>query len=361
MKRLKQYIEWPVMLYKANKKAGILFLSGIVFLIAGFFTDKNFIHNILFFTQGITTFFFVLSLSGMILAAIHFLTGATWSERLLPYLMKPARILVYLPVFIIILTAFFRVHDQQNLESGIQKVYFNSWFLMGRTLLIIFFLYFFSVRFHDCYCKKNIKKIKNLSAVFLFILPFIFIIFTLDWLSGKIPGWINSANSIYYLTGLLSGGLALALFLLFNEKKSASVEDPGFNYHAGRYLTAFISLWAYAWFCRLLITWYAGIPAEAEFFGIIKSWPGYFLFFLNPVLNFIVPFFLLLSKKSKEKKSILYISSIFVLAGRLTDHLLLPGFASRGGFEFFTMAGLSLASAALLLLFISSPASGKNA
>ncbi len=342
------------MLYKSNKKAGILFLSGFVFLIAGIFTDKNFIHHILLNTQGITTFFFVLSLSGMILAAIHFLSGASWSERLLPYLMKPGRILVYLPVFFIILIAFFRIHDQQNLESGIQKVYFNSWFLMGRTLLIIFFLHFFSVHVHDCYCKKNLKKVKNLSAVFLFILPFIFIIFTLDWLSGKIPGWINSANSIYYLSGLLSGGLALALLLFFNKKKSASEEDPGFNYHAGRYLTAFISLWAYTWFCRLLITWYAGIPAEAEFFGIIKSWPGYFLFFLNPVLNFIVPFFLLLSKKTKEKKSILYISSILVLAGRLTDHLLQSGISGVNGFGFFTVTAMVLFAIALMYILIKS-------
>ena len=362
MKFLKHHPSIFMKWLKDNRLSAILAIAGLLFLIAGMIFETAFLPHLMTVLQTSVVFFFTLAVSGMLLVSVHFLSNAKWSDQLLPTLLKTGKLLLYLPLFFIILLAFYRIGAQQNLLDPVQKVYFNSWFLTGRTLLICYLFYYFQNRFVLLFENKEIKKLKNTSAIFILIFPFIFMFFTFDWLSGSIPGWINSIHIFYQVAGLLNGGFALALIIYLRRIFSNSTNDNKliFNYNSGRYILLFSSLWAYTWISRLLISWYASIPAEAEFYMAGSGFLQSVLFFVNPLLNFLIPFILLLSKKIKEKEKALLFVSVLVIAGRWIDQLSLAGIDKIPGKSYLTLVGILLMTLAIITGFTKSVSVNKT-
>ena len=76
---------------------------------------------------------------------------------------------------------------------------------------------------------------------------------------------------------------------------------------------------AYLWFCQYLLIWYSNIPDETTHY-VLRSTPGWRpLFWLNPIVNFVAPFFLLLPAWRKKRESTLLLGAGMVLVGRVLD------------------------------------------
>jgi len=87
----------------------------------------------------------------------------------------------------------------------------------------------------------------------------------------------------------------------------------------GKMLFAFVTFWAYIWVCQYLLIWYGNIPEEITHY--IKRTNGWWLFFfyLNLVVNWVVPFTVLLSARAKRRVEMLKIISVLLLCGHWLD------------------------------------------
>jgi Ni/Fe-hydrogenase subunit HybB-like protein len=87
----------------------------------------------------------------------------------------------------------------------------------------------------------------------------------------------------------------------------------------GKLLFAFSTFWMYIWFSQYMLIWYSNIPEETEYFlrRQYRFWQP--LFLLNVGLNWIAPFFLLLSRRTKRDPRMLAKVAAIVLAGRWVD------------------------------------------
>jgi hypothetical protein len=75
----------------------------------------------------------------------------------------------------------------------------------------------------------------------------------------------------------------------------------------------------YLWFSQYMLIWYANLPEETGYY--VQRLHGFWqpLFFLNLALNWVVPFFALLPKSSKQRPGVLGLVAFTLLIGRWLD------------------------------------------
>jgi hypothetical protein len=122
----------------------------------------------------------------------------------------------------------------------------------------------------------------------------------------------------------------------------------------GKLMFGFATLWAYLWFSQFLLIWYANIPEETVYF-IARMHGGWAVpFYVNVVLNWALPFVLLLPRPAKRNPTHLLRVAAVLLAGRWLDlHLMvapanMPDGAGLGVYELAGMVGMG----ALFLLAV---------
>ena len=183
-----------------------------------------------------------------------------------------------------------------------------------------------------------------------------FTVASVDWLMSLEPKWTSTLYPWYVFSGTFVGGLAaltMLAVLLRRRGLFASVNEHHLH-ELGKYVFAFSCFWAYLWFCQYLLIWYANIPDETTHF-VLRLTPGWrYLFFLNPIINFVLPFALLLPAKRKRRERTLLMGAAVVLAGRALDLYMLimpPVLGSRPSLGLAEPAAFVGLAAVFLLAF----------
>jgi hypothetical protein len=134
----------------------------------------------------------------------------------------------------------------------------------------------------------------------------------IDLLMALDPMWFSTMFGVYYLASCVQGinaFLPLVAMWLQNRgvlKKSVTVEHL---HDLGKMVFAFTVFWAYIGFSQFMLIWYANIPEETGWFKerFVGGWSsGWGL--LSAVLlfgHFVIPFFGLLSRHIKRRRSTL--------------------------------------------------------
>jgi len=94
----------------------------------------------------------------------------------------------------------------------------------------------------------------------------------------------------------------------------------------GKFLFAFSIFWTYLWFSQFMLIWYANVGEETVYFRTrYDHYPV--LFYGNLVINFLVPFFVLMRNDTKRKFGSVGIVAGIVLFGHWWDYFLMikPG------------------------------------
>ncbi len=94
----------------------------------------------------------------------------------------------------------------------------------------------------------------------------------------------------------------------------------------GNYMFAFSIFWTYLWFSQYMLIWYGNVPEETVYFHTrLHEYPV--AFYMNIVLNFALPFLVLLRNDTKRKYgTMLFVACVLVFSHWLDYFLMLkPG------------------------------------
>jgi len=176
---------------------------------------------------------------------------------------------------------------------------------------------------------SNYEKSFKVACVFMVIFGFTVPLFAFDTIMSLEARWFSTMFGWYNFAALWVSGLSvITLFAIYLRKLgyfSWITEDHLHN--LGQLMFGFSVFWTYLWFAQFLLTYYANIPEEAEYF--YRRWEPEFKpwFWLNIVINFASPLLVLMSRGSKRSVSVLKAACILLILGHWLDYwqMIMPG------------------------------------
>jgi hypothetical protein len=170
-----------------------------------------------------------------------------------------------------------------------------------------------------------------------------------DWIMSLDVHWFSTLFGWYVLIGMFVTSLAFITILLWFLKrlgylsyiKSDHIHDMAIL------IFGFSIFWTYQWFVQYELIWYAHLPEETSYY-IERLRHFEVIFYLNLGINFIVPFFGLITFKSKHNTGWVAAVAAVVLAGHWLDYWLMIMPATAGD-----KAGIGVLEICMTLLYAS--------
>jgi hypothetical protein len=172
------------------------------------------------------------------------------------------------------------------------------------------------------------KRERKWAASFLPLGGFLSTVFLWQLIMSIDTHWYSTMFAWYSTISLFLGGLALfiALILYLQSKGYLEYVTREHLHDLGKYLFGISIFWTYLWFDQFMLIWYGNIGEETIYFKErMDNYPV--LFWGNLVLNFVVPFFVLMRNDTKRKAGTLFFAALLVFLGHWLDffYMIKPG------------------------------------
>jgi hypothetical protein len=143
-----------------------------------------------------------------------------------------------------------------------------------------------------------------------------------DWVMSLEKEWFSTILGLLFVVGCALSAMALGTFFLVLARKTVSFAGKLYTHQwkdLGNLLFTLTILWAYMSFSQYLITYSGNLPEEIPYF--IKRNVGGWEFVGGALifLHFMLPFFLLLSSRTKRTPALLGGVALFIVLIRLVD------------------------------------------
>ncbi|MGZ3755733.1 MAG: quinol:cytochrome C oxidoreductase [Mucilaginibacter sp.] len=176
---------------------------------------------------------------------------------------------------------------------------------------------------------SNYDKSFKVACIFMVIFGFTVPLFAFDAIMSLEARWFSTMFGWYNFAALWVSGLSvITLFAIYLRKIGYFTwitEDHLHN--LGQLMFGFSVFWTYLWFAQFLLTYYANIPEESEYF--YRRWEPEFKpwFWLNIVVNFATPLLVLMARDSKRAIPILKTACVILILGHWLDYwqMIMPG------------------------------------
>jgi hypothetical protein len=209
-----------------------------------------------------------------------------------------------------------------------------------------------------------------LSTVFLIFFGVSSSIAAWDWVMSIDTHWFSTMFGWYVFASWWVTGLSLITLIVAFLKDAGYLKIVNSNHmhDLGKFVWAFSIFWTYIWFGQFLLIYYAHIPEETVYFvERMKNSPYGWIFYANIILNFVLPFLLLMTRDSKRQLSTLKLVCPIIIIGHWFDfyNMVTPGVMQHDGALGFIEIGVALIFlAAFLFVALTSltklPLFGKN-
>ncbi len=190
-------------------------------------------------------------------------------------------------------------------------------------------------------------KLRKLSAIFLVIFAVSSSVSAWDWVMSIDPHWFSTMFGWYVFASWWVSGLALITYSVarLKERGYLSVINANHLHDLGKFVFAFSIFWTYIWFSQFLLIYYANIPEETVYFvERMTTAPYSWVFYVNLLMNFALPFLLFMTRDSKRHISMLKLVCPLVLIGHWFDFYMMvnPGIMQENGGIGFMEIGMTL-------------------
>lgn len=346
-------------------------------------------HNIYFVGLGIIGLFFV---------AIQYAAQAGWSSGMI---RVPLAMGSWIPIaFFLTLVLWFFVkgdifhwtHGDLYMEgAGFDEIinkkapYFfwplaaGSFPLFYILRMVIFFAlwYYFFTQIRKNMLAEDISpstthwyKNRTLSAWFLIFFAISSSVAAWDWVMSIDTHWFSTMFGWYVFASWWVTGLAFITLVVVLLKDSGYLKIVNSNHlhDLGKFIFAFSIFWTYIWFSQFLLIYYANIGEEAIYFvERMTTSPYQWIFYTNIILNFALPFLLLMTRDAKRQMSMLKLVCPIVMIGHWFDfyNMVTPGVMQlEGGVGFMELGVFLIFLSAFLLVVLTAlarvPLIGRN-
>jgi hypothetical protein len=352
---------------KFKALTGVLILIGLASVIFGFMSDPARVWNNILLNN---MFYISISIGSLLFFSLQYISNSGWSAL---FQRIPLAMGIWLPVgALLMFLLYFGLPDiYEWAQPGIAETdkliahkqpFLNVPFYMIRIVLYFALWISLFVVLRRYAIKEDSKtglvayaKLRYYSKVFIFVAAFFFSMASIDWVMTIDAHWYSTlfgfraaVTSIYYAVAVI----ILIIFWLrrlgyFGELNEAHRHD------FARYLFRFSIVWGYLWFMQFLIIWYANIPELTAYYypRFIGEWKV--LFYSEPLINFAIPFIVMMSDVVGKNKIVMTAISILLIFGLWISLFLqiMPG--SMGTLQFGLIeAGSWLGFTGLFLLLV---------
>ena len=195
-------------------------------------------------------------------------------------------------------------------------IYFAIWWALS------FFLTKWSAEQDHPPMRDNSARFKALSGPGLILYGFTITFAAIDWIMSIDPSWISTIFGLSFLIGQVLSALCFAVVverILFRYKPMSELLKPEQVHDHGKFMLAFIMVWAYFAFSQWLIIWAGNLPEEITWYirRLDGGW-GYVGLVLV-LFHFAVPFVFLISRPFKRDITRLVWLAAWLLLMRYVD------------------------------------------
>jgi hypothetical protein len=318
----------------------------------------------------IAYWFLSLGLGGLAFIAMHYVSGGRWATaiRRVPEAMAGTIPLAAVGLGLVLVfgrSLYPWAAESAGSENSLQKVWLNWPFFLGRTVVYLGLWTLFGAlilrqsRRQDvdgdiAHTRSNVR----LSAGFLVVFGLTLWLASEDWLMSLEPGWSSTVFSVYEFSGIVVAGLAVMILFSVWLHRLGPFRHVLTTHHLhdlGMLLFGFSTFWVYLWFCQYMLIWYVNNPEETPWVAVRSHGPWARLLIVSLVLNWAIPFVILLPRWTKKRAAILGPVAAMVLAGHWLDLYvaILPPSGFPSALIISCEAGLLVAAMGLFgLLFI---------
>ena len=324
----------------------IMVAIGIVAVVIGFMSDKTRTWAVLLQNNF---YFMAISLCGTFLMAFNYVAQAGWSVSIKRVAEAQGGFLKFGMIGLILIFIFghhdiyswthAEFYDPNSPEydhilagkSGFLNVPFYVIRLIAYSIIWVGFTYV--LRRHSLQEDQDgglvhYRRSITLSAVFLVLFAITSSTSAWDILMSIDAHWFSTLFGWYTFIGLFVSGMAMmCLIILYLRSRGYMGHVTENHLHdVGKFMFAFSIFWTYLWFSQFMLIWYANLPEEVVYFQV--RW-NYFrtLWVTNLLVNFCVPFLVLMTRDAKRQNKILWFAGIVILAGHWLDVyvMVMPG------------------------------------
>lgn len=310
-----------------------LIAIGILSFVVGFFIDSQrtwanyLLNNYYFVSIAIGASFFL---------CIQYIAQAGWSAA---FKRIPEAMASYVPfaaVFFVLL--YFGMHSLYHWShEGIAETdkliahktpYLNLPFFFIRVILF-FGLWIFMIRLLR---KTSLKedsegglayfyKSEKYSKILIFIIAISFTLFSTDMMMSLEVHWFSALYAAKsFISAFYHGATIITLIaIILHQMGYLKMLNNSHLHDFSRYIFMLAIIWGYFNFSQFMIIWYGNIPEETSFF--VHRWHGAFkiLFFANILINWLLPFIVLMPRKTSRSKPVLVPVIIILMAGQYME------------------------------------------
>ena len=298
-------------------------------------------------------YFTGISVVGMFFISYNYLSQAGW-----PTVFKriPEALPAFLPItgVIMLVTFFFGGHDLFHwTHEGLYEVggpeydpiiagkrgFLNTPFFVGR-LIFYFAIWYgmwrmlrkFSLEEDEIGGTDLYERSIKWGTAFLVVFGITSSTSAWDFVMSIDTHWFSTMFGWYTLASWHVAGLAVItlIVVMLRERGYLRAVNSSHLRDLGKFVFAFSIFWAYVWFAQFLLIYYANQPEETIYF--IERFSGYDGFFKAPffitlLLNFFLPFLVLMTRDAKFTHSILKVACWGVIIGHYMDFYtnIMPG------------------------------------
>jgi hypothetical protein len=278
-----------------------------------------------------------LGLGGLCFLAIHYTTGAAWSSALRRVAETLAATLpLALVLLLVVLVARPQLYAWTTAgfvgaggELAFKRFWLSRPFFLIRALVYALVWTAFALAMRRSSARQvgqvglvGRVGLVGLSAAFLAVFAITFTLASIDWIMSLEPVWYSSIFGVYNFAGLFLSGLAAITLGALRLERTGPLKGVLTEEHLhdlGKLMFAFSIFWMYIWFSQYMLIWYTNIPEETSYFVLRGQGVWFGLSLLNVLLNWIVPFAMLLRRDAKRRRTTLALVAAVVLAGRVVD------------------------------------------
>jgi uncharacterized membrane protein YczE len=267
-------------------------------------------------------YFLSIAIGAAFFLALQYITQSGWSSG---FKRVPEAMMLYIPVaailFLLLLLGNHHLYlwTHKDLVPGDEIMFHRSKYMnlpfailrmiifFGLWILMIGLLRRESIREDKAGGLEFFNRSEIYSKVFIFILGVTFCLFTFDWIMSVEPHWSSTIYALKnFIASFYHGAAMIALIvILLNFRGQFSFMNKFHVHDFTRYVFILSIIWGYFWFAQFMLIWFGNLPEETAYYAIRWRHDWQVWWYVDILLNWFVPFAVLLPVITSRSKIIL--------------------------------------------------------